>query len=418
MKKADGSLVDVSVSAAAFDSDSAGSGVIVIVEDITHRNQLQAQLRQAQKMESIGTLAGGIAHDFNNVLTGIIGFADLLLSQINAADPFYNPIQQIRKLGDRAATLTRQLLAFARRQLLDFKNLNPNAIVTDSLKFLGRIIGEHIDLKIDLEENIHTIHADVAQIEQVLTNLCINARDAMPGGGRLTIETRNTVLDESYVSNHPGAKAGSYAMLCVTDTGLGMDKSTKERIFEPFFTTKDFGKGTGLGLAMVYGIVKQHGGLIYVYSEIGKGTSFKVYLPAVEVPADAVIPSKTDFPIGGTETVLVAEDENAVRELVVAVLESLGYKVLTAKNGAEAIQLFEGRADEIDLVLSDTIMPKVGGKELFDVVRRRKPDLRFVFMSGYNVDAVGENAGAIANVDFLQKPFSPVVLGRKVREVL
>src|SRR5882724_7046391 len=418
LKRKDETLIDASVSVASFDSEGAGNGVIVIVEDVTHRKQLEAQLRQAQKMESIGTLAGGVAHDFNNVLTGVIGFTDLMMSRLSPSDPFYNPLQQVRKLGDRAATLTRQLLAFARRQVLDFKNLNLNAAITESLKFLGRVIGEHIELKLDLEPDIYTIHADVAQIEQVLTNLCINARDAMPRGGRLIIETKNVTLDESYVENHPDARTGDYVMLAVIDNGEGMDQTTRERIFEPFFTTKEFGKGTGLGLAMVYGIIKQHGGMIYVYSELGLGTSFKIYLPAVEHPAEPLSAARQEAPIGGTETILLAEDEKAVRELVVAVLTGLGYRVMTANNGEEAVALFEEHESEIDLILSDTIMPKLGGKELFETVHRRKPNLKFVFMSGYNLDTVGEGGLPVNDVDFLQKPFSPVVLGRKIREVL
>jgi len=418
LKRKDETLIDASVSIASFDSEGAGNGVIVIVEDVTHRKQLEAQLRQAQKMESIGTLAGGVAHDFNNVLTGVIGFTDLMMSRLSTTDPFYNPLQQVRKLGDRAATLTRQLLAFARRQVLDFRNLNLNNAVTESLKFLGRVIGEHIELKLDLDPDIYTIHADVAQIEQVLTNLCINARDAMPRGGRLIIETKNVTLDESYVENHPDARTGDYVMLAVIDNGVGMDQTTMERIFEPFFTTKEFGKGTGLGLAMVYGIVKQHGGLIYVYSELGLGTSFKIYLPAVEQPAEPISTTKQEAPIGGTETILLAEDEKAVRELVVAVLTGLGYHVMTANDGEEALQLFEQRESEINLILSDTVMPKLGGKELYEAVQRRNPTLKFVFMSGYNLDTVGEGGLPVEDVDFLQKPFSPVVLGRKIREVL
>jgi len=418
LKRKDETLIDASVSVASFDSEGAGNGVIVIVEDVTHRKQLEAQLRQAQKMESIGTLAGGVAHDFNNVLTGVIGFTDLMMSRLSPSDPFYNPLQQVRKLGDRAATLTRQLLAFARRQVLDFKNLNLNAAITESLKFLGRVIGEHIELKLDLEPDIYTIHADVAQIEQVLTNLCINARDAMPREGRLIIETKNVTLDESYVESHPDARTGNYVMLGVVDNGEGMDQTTRERIFEPFFTTKEFGKGTGLGLAMVYGIIKQHGGMIYVYSELGLGTSFKIYLPAVEHPAEPLSATRQEAPIGGTETILLAEDEKAVRELVVAVLTGLGYRVMTANNGEEAVALFEEHESEIDLILSDTIMPKLGGKELFETVHRRKPNLKFVFMSGYNLDTVGEGGLPVNDVDFLQKPFSPVVLGRKIREVL
>jgi PAS domain S-box-containing protein len=418
MQRKDGTMIDTSVSIASFDSEGAGNGVIVIVEDVTHRKQLEAQLRQAQKMESIGTLAGGVAHDFNNVLTGVIGFTDLMMSRLSPSDPFYNPLQQVRKLGDRAATLTRQLLAFARRQVLDFKNVSLNAAITDSLKFLGRVIGEHIELKLDLNADVYTIHADVAQIEQVLTNLCINARDAMPRGGRLVIETKNITLDETYVDNHPDAKTGNYVMLAVTDNGEGMDQATRERIFEPFFTTKEFGKGTGLGLAMVYGIIKQHGGLIYVYSEPGLGTSFKIYLPAVEHPAEPISVTRQEIPVGGTETILLAEDETAVRELVVAVLASLGYRVITANDGEEALRLFDKYEKEIDLVLSDTIMPRLGGKELYEAVHQRKPEVRFVFMSGYNLDTVGEGGLPVNDVDFLQKPFSPVVLGRKIREVL
>ena len=314
---------------------------VAVMRDVTQLLSLEKQVRTAQKMEAVGTLAGGIAHDFNNALTGIVGFGELLRMRMAGDAKALHDLDEILRCAERAATLTRQLLTFARRQVIEPVNLNLSTLVADLMKLIGKVVGEHIEMKTSLEKNVPTIHADRGQIEQVVMNLCLNARDAMPEGGRLVVETEDVHLEEEYVRQNPYMKTGRYALLTVSDTGVGMDEKTRERVFEPFFTTKGPDKGTGLGLAMVYGIVKQHGGFIHLYSEPGKGTTFKVYFPAIEAPPDAV-PTKRREEIvrGGTETILLAEDEDAIRTLAERILTGFGYTVLVARNGEEAIEIF------------------------------------------------------------------------------
>jgi CheY-like chemotaxis protein len=337
----------------------------------------------------------------------------------NIGDPnVRNLLLEVKNAGERAGKLTRQLLAFARKQVLEPKNINLNDVITEVEKFLRRVIGEHIELRFIKEDNLATVHADITQVEQVLMNLCVNARDAMPQGGILLIETHNVTFDRSYCQHHPWAKPGDYVLLSVTDTGIGMDRATQERIFEPFFTTKQLGKGTGLGLAMIYGIVKQHDGLIQVYSEVGHGTTFKIYLPAVTAFAESVKRAPVEKELSGQETILVAEDEPPLRSLIAIALQSEGYKVIMATNGEEATRLFNENETAIDLVLSDAVMPKMGGQELYEILYTRKPSLKFIFMSGYSVNAMNEKFIINEHLDLLPKPFDPVALLSKIREVL
>jgi CheY-like chemotaxis protein len=327
-------------------------------------------------------------------------------------------LDQILRCAERAATLTRQLLTYARRQVIEPVNLNVSSLVADLMKFIGKVVGEHIELKTSLGKNVPTIFADRGQVEQVVMNLCLNARDAMPEGGRLVVETGEVVLVEGSVRHTPYMKTGRYALLTVSDTGVGMDLKTRDRVFEPFFTTKGAEKGTGLGLAMVYGIVKQHGGFIDLYSEPGKGTAFKVYFPAIEAQPDAVPAIRREEIVrGGTETILLAEDEEALRVLAERILTGFGYTVLVARNGEEAIEMFR-RNKEIVLAVLDVVMPRKGGKEAFDEMHKQNPQLKVIFMSGYSADAIHDSFVLIADTPFLQKPFGPTLLARKVREIL
>ncbi|MCL5884264.1 MAG: ATP-binding protein, partial [Deltaproteobacteria bacterium] len=393
-------------------------GVLCFLRDITKERNLEAQFLQAQKMEAVGTLAGGIAHDFNNALTGIVGFGELLRSRVAGDEQALHDLDEILRCAERASTLTRQLLAYARRQVIEPVNLNLSALVADLMRLIGKVVGEHIEVKTLLEKNIPTIHADRGQLEQVVMNLCLNARDAMPGCGRLTVETGDVYLDEEYVRQNPYVKTGRYALLTVSDTGFGMDEKTRERVFDPFFTTKGPDKGTGLGLAMAYGIVKQHGGFIHLYSEPGKGTSFKVYFPAIEVPPDAVPAIRREEIVrGGTETILLAEDEEAIRSLVERTLKELGYTVLVARNGEEAVEIFR-RNKEIALAVLDVVMPRKGGKEAFEEMHKANPNLKVIFMSGYSANGIHDSFVLITGMPFLQKPFGPTTLARKIREIL
>ncbi|MDO8738720.1 PAS domain S-box protein [Candidatus Deferrimicrobium sp.] len=400
--------------------DASGnvSGVLSMVHDVTERAELQKQVRTAQRMEAVGTLAGGIAHDFNNSLTGIVGFGELLRVRMAGDEQALHDLDEILHCAERAATLTRQLLTFARRQVIEPVNLNLSALVADLMKFIGKVVGEHIEVKTSLEKNIPTIFADRGQIEQVVMNLCLNARDAMPEGGRLVVETEDVSLEEEYVRQNPYMRTGRYALLTVSDTGVGMDEKTRERVFEPFFTTKGPDKGTGLGLAMVYGIVKQHGGYIHLYSEPGKGTAFKVYFPAIEAQPDAVPEKHREETVrGGTETILLAEDEEAIRALAERILTGFGYTVLAARNGEEAIGIFR-QHKEIVLAVLDVVMPQKGGKEAFEEMHKQNPRLKVIFMSGYSANAIHDSFVLIPDMPFLQKPFGPTTLARKVREVL
>jgi two-component system, cell cycle sensor histidine kinase and response regulator CckA len=392
---------------------------LVVAQDISERRQLEGQLRQAQKMEAVGRLAGGVAHDFNNLLMVIKGHTELLLSVLAPTEQITRKIEQIDRSADRATALTRQLLAFSRMQVLQPQIINLNSIVEEMGKLLPRLIGEDIELMIRTDEDLGTVRADSSQMEQVIMNLAVNARDAMPNGGKLVIETANAVLDYSYLTSHPLMKAGPYVQLVVTDSGIGMNAETQAHIFEPFFTTKEKGKGTGLGLATVYGIVKQSGGFIWVYSELEKGTSFKIYLPRLEQPEDHVgTPQKTlELPMG-TETVLLTEDEQDVREIAKEFLESGGYRVIEAKDGAEAIRIAAKHRGKIQLLVTDMVMPGMTGQELAVRLQSEHPGLRVIFMSGYSEHAATEMANADPSVRLLTKPFSRAAMLRVVGEIL
>src|SRR5881628_807776 len=395
-------------------------GILGIGRDVTERVQLEQQLRQAQKMEAVGRLAGGIAHDFNNILTAITGYADLLLEDLAATDPRRQDAAEIHKAADRAAGLTRQLLAFSRQQVLQPTVLEVNKLVSDLEKMLRRLLGEDVALSTRLAPTTGRVKADPGQLEQVIMNLAVNARDAMPNGGKLTLETSNVDLDESYASDHYPARAGPFVLLAVSDTGIGMNEETQAHMFEPFFTTKEKGKGTGLGLATVYGIIKQSGGFIWVYSEVGHGTTFKLYLPRVEELAEraaAPAPARTR-PARGTETVLVVEDEAPVRNVARQVLERHGYSVLEAPSAEAALDIATRYSGTIHLLLTDVVMPGLNGRELASRLADLRPDARVIFMSGYTDDAVTRHGVLEPGSAYVQKPFTPDAIARRVREVL
>jgi PAS domain S-box-containing protein len=392
---------------------------LVVAQDISERRQLEGQLRQSQKMEAVGRLAGGVAHDFNNLLMVIKGHTELLLNTLEPSAQITRKIEQIDRSADRATALTRQLLAFSRMQVLQPQIINLNSIVEEMGKLLPRLIGEDIELMIRTDEDLGTVRADASQMEQVIMNLAVNARDAMPSGGKLVIETGNAELDHGYMVSHPLMKAGHYIQLVVTDSGTGMDAETQAHIFEPFFTTKEKGKGTGLGLATVYGIVKQSGGFIWVYSEVGKGTSFKIYLPRIDQVVDS--PGTPHNPVEvpmGTETVLLAEDEQDVREIAREFLESGGYRVIEAGDGKEAIELSAQHRGQIQLLVTDMVMPGMTGQELAVRLQAENPGLCVVFMSGYSEHAATEMANADPSVRLLTKPFSRAAILRTVGEIL
>jgi two-component system, cell cycle sensor histidine kinase and response regulator CckA len=399
--------------------DQAGRLVAIecIARDITDRKNLEERLLQSQKMEAIGRLAGGIAHDFNNLLTIINGYSGQALDMLGKNDPLHDEIEEIYRAGERAATLTKQLLAFSRRQVLEPRVLSLNLIVGDMERLLRRVMGEDVELSTELEPKLDSILADPGQIEQVIMNLAVNARDAMPSGGRLLVETSNVELDETYAREHGPVRPGSYVMLVVSDTGFGMDRETQAHIFEPFFTTKRQGKGTGLGLSTVFGIVQQSGGNIYVYSEPDRGTTFKIYFPRVAAGPQSVErrPAKA---AGGSETVLVVEDEAGVRKLIHSVLKQAGYLVLEAGNGREALLLIETHPGAIHLIITDIVMPEMSGKELADRLRTVRPEAKLLFISGYTASAVARDRALEPDAAFLQKPFTPGALVAKVREVL
>ncbi len=383
--------------------------------------QSQAQLLQSRKLESIGRLAGGIAHDFNNILTAISGYSDLMLLGLSEDDPMWPDLKEILKATDRAAQLTHQLLAFSRRQVLQPKILNLNTVVDDIGRMLTRLISENIELITSLDPNLKPVMADPGQLGQVILNLSVNSRDAMPNGGKLLIETVNIYLDEEFVQfKQFDVKPGDYVRLAVSDSGVGMDAETQLHVFEPFFTTKEQGKGTGLGLATAYGIVKQSGGNISIYSEKGVGTTVMIYLPALETtgqPVSSIKPAESNI-MRGTETILLVEDEDIVRTLATRALSEKGYKVLAASNGLEALELVDNYHGPLDLVLTDVIMPKIGGRKLIESVLERRPGLKVIFISGYT-DWVAEHQGILQpGRAFLQKPFTTSLLLRKVRQVL
>jgi two-component system cell cycle sensor histidine kinase/response regulator CckA len=388
------------------------------VEERQARKKAEAQLQQAQKMEAVGLLAGGVAHDFNNILGIITGYCGLLLRDLDAHDRQRPRVQQVLSAAERGAALTRQLLAFGRKQVLQPRVFDLNAVVVDTERMLRRLIEESVQVSTVTASRLGRVKADPGQIGQVIMNLAVNARDAMPQGGRLIIETADVDLDEIYARSHPGVERGRYVVLAVSDTGHGMDAGTLARVFEPFFTTKEAGKGTGLGLATVYGIVKQSGGHISVYSELGRGSTFKVYLPLSEedVAASAVAPAATAA--GGSETILLLEDEPALREVVQEMLETAGYTVLTGPTPKEALQSALDSRGAVDLVLTDVVMPNLSGKEAAARVRDVHPGAPVLFMSGYTDEAIGHHGVLEPTAHFLQKPFTTEVLLNKVRQVL
>jgi PAS domain S-box-containing protein len=408
--------VDVYTHQVAFDGRPCR---LSILRDVTEQKKLEEQLRQSQKMEAIGRLASGIAHDFNNLLTVILGFSDLLAQQPDL-QAHQSEIVEIRRAGERAAALTGQLLAFSRKQILSPEVINLNAIVKNMELLLRRVIGEDLELVASFDPDLGCVMADPGQVEQVILNLAVNARDAMPEGGRLTIETRNAELDEAYAREHVSVVPGAYVMLGVSDTGTGMDDYTKARIFEPFFTTKEQGKGTGLGLSTVFGIVKQSGGNIWVYSEPGHGTGFKIYLPRIAEPLtqtrrNAMAGSQPC--LAGQGVVLLTEDDEAVRMLTQRTLERLGYRVLAANDGLEALELVH-RREPIDILLTDTIMPGMSGPELAAEVASLRPEIKILLMSGYSESAMSGRGDFQSGTALLEKPFTMEALGRKLQELL
>ncbi len=387
-------------------------------ESEEEKRKLEFQLQQSQKMEAIGHLAGGIAHDFNNMLTAIIGYGNLLNMKIGEESPLKHYVEQILSSSEKSADLTRQLLAFSRKQIISPKQKDLNQLIAGMEKLLRRVIGEDIEFVTQIADTVLTVMMDSGQIEQVLMNLCTNARDAMPHGGRLSISTGTVHLGEEYIAANAIEKSGMYAFMSVTDTGEGMDETTRQRIFEPFFTTKEMGKGTGLGLAIVYGIIKQHNGHINVYSEPGKGTTFRVYLPLTEPKGEEEKAAEMIAPKGGTETILVAEDNEDVRKLERNVLERFGYAVIEAVDGADAIQKYQENKERIQMVLLDVIMPRKSGKEVFDAIRKIDPQMKILFTSGYTADIIDIKGIREGKVNFISKPASPGDLLRKIREVL
>ena len=378
-----------------------------------------AQLRHSQKMEAVGQLAGGIAHDFNNLLTIIIGCGEVLRVRIEVGSEQFGMLEEIRRAADRAVLLTRQLLAFSRRQVLEPKIIHINNVVGDMESMLCRLIGEHIEIRTILDPALEKVLADPGQIGQVIMNLALNARDAMPDGGELSIETVNADLDQDYLQSHAEVQSGRYVMLAISDSGCGMEAATKARIFEPFFTTKDAGKGTGLGLATVYGIVKQSGGHIWVYSELGQGSTFKVYLPAVqesiENRTENASPGAT---VGGDETVLLVEDEVSVRAVSRAALQTYGYTVLEAGGPLEAIELSRAHDGDIAVLVTDVVMPRLNGRRLAELLQPERPEMRVLYVSGYTDDTIVRQGVLDNEVNFLQKPYTPGSLAEKVRAVL
>jgi len=391
---------------------------IAVLQDITARKLLEQELLHAQRMEGVGQLAGGIAHDFNNLLTVISGRSEMVLFRLTPADPLRRDLDLIHKTAARAAALTRQLLAFSRKQVLQPRVFDLNELVGSSTSLLKRLIGEDIELTFVPGADAGRVRVDPGQLEQVIVNLAVNARDAMPEGGRLTVETASAALPADYAALHVDVAPGSYVMLAVSDTGIGMDHALQARIFEPFFTTKGPGKGTGLGLATVYGIVKQSGGHVRVYSEPGRGTVFKIYLPRTDAPTELAAAAAPGAVPGGTETVLLVEDEHEVRGLAVEVLEGLGYTVLEAAGPGDATLIAERHAGLIDLLLTDVVMPGMGGRALASRVTAARPETKVLFMSGYTDDAIVRHGVLEPGMSFLEKPFTSQALALKVREVL
>ncbi len=419
-RRLDGSTIDVSVWNAQL-RDAAGTvtGIVEAVADNTERKRLEEQFRQVQKMEAVGRLAGGVAHDFNNLLTVITGYCQMILDQIGASSPIYGDMEQVVKAADRATALTKQLLAFSRRQIVQPKVIDLGKLVADVQPMVKRLLGANVELAVNAQADLGKVRVDPGQIEQVIVNLAVNARDAMPDDGMLAVHIRNTSLDADNPPHPLNLPAGDYVLLEVIDTGVGMDAHTLSHLFEPFFTTKEKGKGTGLGLSTSYGIVKQNHGEIFVESEPGVGTTFSIYLPMVaEDPEASPGPDKATPAFTGTETILIAEDEDGVRTVVTDMLRKQGYTVLVANGGAAALEIAKAQPCSIDLLVTDVVMPKMGGRELADRLRHLKPGLKVLFVSGYTEGAVVREDEAESGTNFLQKPFSPDQLGKKVRDLL
>jgi PAS domain S-box-containing protein len=399
-------------------NDPAVRAVVFNYRDVTERARLENQLRQAQKMEAVGRLAGGVAHDFNNVLTAVFGYVDMLREELPSNSGALEDLAEVRKAAERAAGLTRQLLAFSRQQVMEPVVLRPNELLEDLEKMLHRMISEDVELKLALKPDVGNVRADEGQLQQVVMNLVVNARDAMPRGGKILIESANAELTEQYAELHQPVIPGRYVMIAVSDTGTGMTPHVKAHIFEPFFTTKQKGQGTGLGLSMVYGIVKQSGGYIWVYSEVGRGTTFKVYLPRVDAPAGVPHRAREGGVLTGTETILLAEDDAMLRPLAKGLLEKLGYRVIEAENGAQALAAAGRFTGPIQLLVADVVMPGGSGRDLARRLAETRPETKVLYVSGYTDDAIVHHGMLEPGLNFLQKPFTPAVLARKVREVL
>ena len=419
-KRKNASPITVRISGRAVSNADEPADVLeAIAEDVTERRLLEDQFRQAQKMEAVGRLAGGVAHDFNNLLMVISGYTEVILSQLDLDHPLHEKARAVQQASDRATTLTRQLLAFSRKQMLELKVVDINAIVQDMERLLRPLIGENIELVTRLAPDAGHTRADAGQLEQVLMNLVVNSKDAMPGGGKLLIQTRNLTLDDAYRGEQTFIHPGNYVLLSVGDSGAGMDRETQSRIFEPFFTTKEKGKGTGLGLSTVYGIVKQSGGYVMVHSEVGRGTTFNIYLPSAQEAAEThgAAPASR-IAVGGSETVLLVEDEESVRQLVRETLASRGYHVIEAENGQSGLALANAHAGSIDLIITDVVMPGMSGRELADQLVAKRPEIKVLYLSGYTEDTIVSEGTIESGKAFLQKPFTLHSLSRKVREVL